>query len=72
MEEPEGPKQRDVIAAPNVPRIIQRSRKSKRQAEKVLVNVNAIETRTKKGVKTMYDRVHQYFTSFFLCLAQVV
>ena len=34
IEDPECPEQRDVSAAPNVPRLIRPSRKSKRQAER--------------------------------------
>jgi hypothetical protein len=51
IEDPESPEQRDVSAAPNVPRLIRPTPKSKRHAEKVLVTVNAIETRRNKGVK---------------------
>jgi len=49
--DPECPEQRDVSAAPNVPRLIRPTRKSKRQAQKVLMMVNAIKKRTNKGVK---------------------
>jgi hypothetical protein len=51
IEDPESPQQRNVSAAPNVPRLIRPTRKSKRHAEKVLVTVNTIETRRNKGVK---------------------
>jgi len=51
IEDPESPEQRDVSAVPNVPGLIRPTRKSKRHAEKVLVTVNAIETRRNKGVK---------------------
>jgi hypothetical protein len=51
MKNPECPEQRDVSAAPNVPGLIRPTRKSKRQAEMLLVTVNAIETRRSKGVK---------------------
>jgi hypothetical protein len=51
IENPEYLEQRDVSAAPNVPRLIQPTQKSNRQAEKVLMTVNAIETRRNKGVK---------------------
>jgi hypothetical protein len=40
-----------MSAAPNVPVLIGRTRKLKRQAEKVLVTVNTIETKRNKGVK---------------------
>jgi len=51
IEDPECPEHQDVSAAPNVPRLVRPTRKSKRQAEKVLVTVNAVETRRNKGGK---------------------
>jgi len=51
IEDPECPEQQDVRAAPNVPGLVRPTRKSKRQAEKVLVTVNAVETRRNKGGK---------------------
>jgi len=45
----ECPEKWDVSATPNVRRLIRPIRKSKRQAEQVLVTVNAIETRRNKG-----------------------
>jgi len=51
IEDPECPKQQDVSAAPNVPGLVRPTPKSKRQAEKVLVTVNAVETRRNKGGK---------------------
>jgi len=51
IEDLECPEQRDVSAAPNVLGLIQPTPKSKRQAEKVFVTVNAIEMRRNKGVK---------------------
>ena len=51
IEDLASPDQQDVSAAPNVPRLIRPTRESKRQAEKVLMTVNAIETRRNKGVK---------------------
>jgi len=39
-----------VRAAPNVPRMIWPTHKSQREAEKLLVTVNAIETRRNTGV----------------------
>ena len=47
----EWPEQRNVSATPNVPRLIRPTWKSRRQAEKVLMTVNAIEMRRNKGVK---------------------
>jgi hypothetical protein len=40
-----------VCAARNVPGLVQPTRKSKRQADKDLVTVNAVETRRNKGGK---------------------
>jgi len=51
IEDPECPEQQDVSAAPNVPGLVRPTRKSKRQAEMVLVMVNAVETRRNKGGK---------------------
>jgi len=51
IEDPECPEQQDVSAAPNVPGLAQPTRKSKRQAEKVLVMVNGVETRRNKRGK---------------------
>jgi len=51
IEDPELPEQRDVSTVPKVPGFSQPTRKSKRQAETVLVMVNAIRTRRNKGVK---------------------
>ena len=51
IEDLECTKQRDLSAVPNVPGLIRPTWKSKRQAAKVLVTVNAIETRRNKGVK---------------------
>jgi len=51
IEDPECPEGQDVSAGPNVPRLVRPTRKSKRQAEKVLVTVNAVETRRNKGGK---------------------
>jgi len=51
IEDTECPEQQDVSAAPNVPGLVWPTRKSKRQAEKVLVTVNAVETRRNKGGK---------------------
>jgi len=51
IEDSECPEQQDVSAATNVPGLVRPTRKSKRQAEKVLVTVNAVETRRNKGGK---------------------
>jgi len=51
IEDPECPEQRDVSATPNVPGLIRPTQKSKNQAEKVLMTVNAIEMRRNTGVK---------------------
>jgi len=59
IEDPESPEQQDVSAALNVPGLVQLTWKSKRQAEKVLVTVYAVETRRNKGGKKKWDRMHQ-------------
>ena len=51
IDDPQCPEQQDVSAAPNVPGLIWPTRKSKRQAETVLVTVNAVETRRNKEGK---------------------
>jgi len=51
IEDPEFPELQDVSAAPNVPRLVRPTRKSKRQPEKVLVMVNTVDTRRNKGGK---------------------
>jgi hypothetical protein len=52
LEDPEVPEQQDVSATPNVPRLVRPIRKSKRQAEKVRLMVNAVEILRNKGRKT--------------------
>jgi len=49
IEDPDCQEQQDVCAAPTGPRLVRPTRKSKRQAEKVLVTVNAVETRRNTG-----------------------
>jgi len=68
IEDLECPEQRVVCAAPNVPGLIWCKRKSNRQAGKLLMTVNAIETRRNKGVKKTSERMCQCFTSFFMYL----
>jgi len=51
IEDPECPEQQDVSAAPNVPGLVRPTRKSNRQAEIVLVTVNAVETQRNEGGK---------------------
>jgi hypothetical protein len=51
IHDPECPEQQHVSAAPNVPGLVWPTWKSKRQAEQVLVTVNAVETRRIKGGK---------------------
>jgi len=48
IKDPECPEQQVVSATPNVPRLVWPTRKSKRQAENVLVAVNAAEMRRNK------------------------
>jgi len=64
IEDPECPVQQDMCAAPNVPGLVQPTRKSKRQAEMVLLTVNAAEMPRNKGEKKNSDRMHQWFTRF--------
>jgi hypothetical protein len=52
LEVPEWPEQQVVTAMRNVPRLVRPTRKSKRQAEKVIVTVNTAEMwRIKEGKK---------------------
>jgi hypothetical protein len=51
IEDSECPEQQDVSAVPNVPGLVRPTWKSKRQAEKVLVTVNAVEMRRNTGGK---------------------
>jgi len=51
IEDLECPEMQDVSAAPNVPRLVRLTWKSKRQAQKVFMTVNAAETRRNKGGK---------------------
>ena len=48
-----------MSAAPNVPGLIRPTRKSRRQAENVLMTVNVIEKRRNMGVKKMYVRLRE-------------
>ena len=68
IEDPECPQQRDVSSTPNGPGLFRPTRKSKRQAGKVLMSVNAIEMRRNQGVKKKLDRMRQCFSSFFIYL----
>jgi hypothetical protein len=51
IKDPECPEQQNVSATPNVPELVRPTQKSKRQAEMVVVTVNAVETRRNKGGK---------------------
>jgi hypothetical protein len=51
IENWECPEMPDLNVMPNVPGLIRPTRKSKRQADMVLVTVNAIQMRRNKGVK---------------------
>jgi len=63
IEDAKFPEQRDVSASPNVPGLIRPTRKSQRQAEKMLMTINAIETRRNKWAKKKSERRCQCFTS---------
>jgi hypothetical protein len=66
IEDPECPQQQEMSAMPNDPGLIWPTRKSKRQADTVLVMVNAIKRRQNTGVKKKQDRMCQWLTSFFI------
>jgi len=51
IEDPECPERHDVSTSPNVPGLVWLTWKSKRQAEQVVMTVNAAETRTNTGGK---------------------
>jgi hypothetical protein len=51
IKDPEYPEQQDVSATPNVPGLVLPTRNTKRQAQKVLITVNAAETLRNKGGK---------------------
>jgi len=51
IEDQDHPEQQDVSATPNLPGFVRPTRKSKRQAETVLVTVSADETRRNQGGK---------------------
>jgi len=66
IEDPECPEQQDVGAAPDLHGFVRPTRKSTRQAEKVLVTVNAVETRRNKEMKTKYHWMRQWITRFLM------
>jgi len=51
IEDSECPEQQDVSATPYVPGLVRPTRKSKRQSDKVLLTVSAVETQSNKGGK---------------------
>jgi hypothetical protein len=63
IEDQECTEQQDVSVAPHVPGLVPLTRKSKRQAEKVVLTVNAVEMRRNGGGKKKSDRMCQLFTS---------
>jgi len=66
-EDSETPEQRNVSAAPNVPRLIWSIRRSKKKAEKTLMTVNIMETRRNNGIKKKSARMRQcIFTKFIM------
>ena len=50
-ENSESTEQCNVCAAPNVPGLIQRIRRSKKKTEMMLMTVNIMDTRRNKGIK---------------------
>jgi len=63
--DPEWLWQWDVSSMPNVPGLIWPTWNSQRQAEKVLLIINAIEMRRHRRVKNIQHIICQCFTSFF-------
>jgi hypothetical protein len=58
-----------MSATLNVSGLIQPTRKSRKQAEKSLAPVSAMETGRNQGNKKMYDRLGQYvFHRFYVLL----
>jgi len=53
IDDPQCPEQQDVSAAPNVSKLVRPTRKSKRQVEKVLMTVKAVELQRNTGEKKM-------------------
>jgi len=53
INHPECPKQQDISASPNDPGLIWPTRRSQKQAGKVLVTIDAMETRRNKRIKKM-------------------
>jgi len=51
IEDSECPEQQDVSATPHVPGLVRPTRKSKRQSDKVLLTVSAVETQSNRGGK---------------------
>jgi hypothetical protein len=64
IKDPECPEQQVVSSTPNEPGLVHPTQMSKRQAEKVLVTVNAAETWKNNEGKKMYDRMRQWFNRF--------
>jgi hypothetical protein len=63
VEDMECPEHQDVSVTPNIPVFIRTTRKSKWQADQMLMMVNVLETRRNEGVKRTYDRMCQCLTS---------
>jgi hypothetical protein len=59
IKDPDYPRQQNVSTVSYVPGLVRPTRKSKRQADKVLVTVNAAETQRNKGGKKKYHRMSQ-------------
>jgi hypothetical protein len=50
-ENSETPEQRNISAAPNVPRLIRPICRTRKKVEKLLMTVNIMQTRRNKGIK---------------------
>jgi len=66
IEDPEFQEQQHLSSTPTDPRLVMPTRKSKTQADKVLLTVNTVETRRNNGLNKKLDIIHQWFTSFFM------
>jgi len=67
FEDPECPEQRDVCAAPNVPRLIRPTGRLKKKTEKGLVTVNATKTRRIRGSRNSRTEWDNMLSAGSLC-----
>jgi hypothetical protein len=72
IDDADCPEQRDVSAAPNVPRLIWPTQIPQRYRNTMLLTVSAIETIRNKGVKEKLVGFCQCFASVFTWLGQEI